>query len=131
MRTPRERDFFMEREQENIQNEVNVDDILQWMRGQLGANTKVVLPFSGGLDSSVVAALLTKTIGAENIVAINVSHDTALTAEQENARQVADLLDIHMQSVDLHDIAELYRLRTRRVASNFTDEQSPLAVTTD
>lgn len=116
---------------EVVKEEIQVDDVLRWLSQQVTPTTKVVLPFSGGLDSSVVVGLLVKTIGAENIVAINVSHDTSSSAEQNNARQVASLLGIHMQSVDLHDIADLYRLRTRRVASNFVDQQLPLAVTTD
>ena len=54
----------------NMTNFVN--DQVELVRRQVG-NRKVLLALSGGVDSSVVAALLLKAIG-DNLVCVHVNH---------------------------------------------------------
>ena len=63
----------------NMTNFVN--DQIELIRQQVG-NRKVLLALSGGVDSSVVAALLLKAIG-QNLVCVLVNHGLLRTGEEE------------------------------------------------
>ena len=63
----------------NMTNFVN--DQVELIRRQVG-NKKVLLALSGGVDSSVVAALLLKAIG-ENLVCVHVNHGLMRKGESE------------------------------------------------
>ncbi len=68
----------------NMTNFVN--DQVELIRRQVG-NRKVLLALSGGVDSSVVAALLLKAIG-ENLVCVHVNHGLMRKGESENVIEV-------------------------------------------
>ena len=59
-----------------------VADQVELIRQQVG-DKKVLLALSGGVDSSVVAALLLKAIG-ENLVCVHVNHGLMRKGESEN-----------------------------------------------
>ena len=63
-----------------------VADQVELIRQQVG-NRKVLLALSGGVDSSVVAALLLKAIG-ENLVCVHVNHGLMRKGESENVIEV-------------------------------------------
>ena len=63
-----------------------VADQVELIRNQVG-NRKVLLALSGGVDSSVVAALLLKAIG-ENLVCVHVNHGLMRKGESENVIEV-------------------------------------------
>ena len=63
-----------------------VADQVELIRKQVG-NRKVLLALSGGVDSSVVAALLLKAIG-ENLVCVHVNHGLMRKGESENVVEV-------------------------------------------
>lgn len=63
-----------------------VADQVELIRRQVG-NKKVLLALSGGVDSSVVAALLLKAIG-ENLVCVHVNHGLMRKGESENVVEV-------------------------------------------
>ena len=63
-----------------------VADQVELVRQQVG-NKKVLLALSGGVDSSVVAALLLKAIG-ENLVCVHVNHGLMRKGESENVVEV-------------------------------------------
>ena len=63
-----------------------VADQIELIRRQVG-NKKVLLALSGGVDSSVVAALLLKAIG-ENLVCVHVNHGLMRKGESENVVEV-------------------------------------------
>ena len=68
----------------NMTNFVN--DQVELIRKQVG-DRKVLLALSGGVDSSVVAALLLKAIG-ENLVCVHVNHGLMRKGESENVVEV-------------------------------------------
>ena len=68
----------------NMANFVN--DQVELVRRQVG-DKKVLLALSGGVDSSVVAALLLKAIG-NNLVCVHVNHGIMRKGESENVVEV-------------------------------------------
>ncbi len=68
----------------NMANFVN--DQVELVRRQVG-DRKVLLALSGGVDSSVVAALLLKAIGS-NLVCVHVNHGLMRKGESENVVEV-------------------------------------------
>ena len=63
-----------------------VADQIELVRRQVG-DKKVLLALSGGVDSSVVAALLLKAIG-DNLVCVHVNHGLMRKGESENVVEV-------------------------------------------
>lgn len=68
----------------NMQN--FIDDQVELVRNQVG-DKKVLLALSGGVDSSVVAALLIKAIG-KNLTCVHVNHGLMRKGESENVIEV-------------------------------------------
>ncbi len=68
----------------NMQN--FIDDQIELMRKRIG-NKKVLLALSGGVDSSVVAALLIKAIGKQ-LVCVHVNHGLLRKGEPEQVVRV-------------------------------------------
>jgi len=68
----------------NMKNFIN--DQVELIRKQVG-DKKVLLALSGGVDSSVVAALLIKAIG-EQLVCVHVNHGLMRKGESENVIEV-------------------------------------------
>ena len=88
------------------------------VRAQVG-NKKVLLALSGGVDSSVVAALLIKAIGKQ-LVCVHVNHGLMRKGESENVIEVfRNQLDANLIYIDatdrfldkLKDVAEPERKR--------------------
>ena len=63
-----------------------IDEQIAAVRAQVG-NKKVLLALSGGVDSSVVAALLIKAIGKQ-LVCVHVNHGLMRKGESENVVEV-------------------------------------------
>lgn len=63
-----------------------IDDQIELMRRQIG-DKKVLLALSGGVDSSVVAALLIKAIGS-NLTCVHVNHGLMRKGESEDVIEV-------------------------------------------
>ncbi|MCL2253754.1 MAG: glutamine-hydrolyzing GMP synthase [Lachnospiraceae bacterium] len=76
-----------------------VADQVELIRNQVG-NKKVLLALSGGVDSSVVAALLIKAIGKQ-LVCVHVNHGLMRKDESENVVEVfGKQLDANLVYVD-------------------------------
>ncbi len=79
-----------------------IDDQIQLVREQVGER-KVLLALSGGVDSSVVAALLAKAIGP-NLVCVHVNHGLLRKGEAEQVVQVfGKELGVNLIYVDAED----------------------------
>lgn len=84
----------------NMANFVN--DQIELVRKQVG-DRKVLLALSGGVDSSVVAALLLKAIG-NNLVCVHVNHGLMRKGESENVVEVfRNKLSANLVYVDATD----------------------------
>ncbi len=79
-----------------------IDEQVKEIRNQVG-NGKVLLALSGGVDSSVVAALLIKAIGKQ-LVCVHVNHGLMRKGESENVIEVfRNGLDANLVYVDATD----------------------------
>ena len=86
--------------------QVFIDEQIAAIREQIG-DKKVLLALSGGVDSSVVAALLIKAIGKQ-LICVHVNHGLMRKGESE---QVIDVFENQMDATDrflgkLVDVAE-------------------------
>ena len=79
-----------------------INDQIKAIRSQVG-DGKVLLALSGGVDSSVVAALLIKAIG-KNLVCVHVNHGLLRKGEPEQVIKVfRDQMDANLIYVDAVD----------------------------
>lgn len=79
-----------------------IDEQIKALRAQIG-NGKVLLALSGGVDSSVVAALLIKAIG-KNLVCVHVNHGLLRKGEPEQVIRVfREEMDANLIYVDAVD----------------------------
>ncbi len=79
-----------------------IDEQVKAVRDQVG-DKKVLLALSGGVDSSVVAALLIKAIGKQ-LVCVHVNHGLMRKGESENVIEVfRNQLDANLIYVDATD----------------------------
>lgn len=85
--------------QKNWNMENFIEDQVALLREQIGAR-KVLLALSGGVDSSVVAALLIKAVGKQ-LVCVHVNHGLMRKGESESVVQVfKNELDANLIYVD-------------------------------
>ena len=92
----------MERITTSAQAEVFIEQQVEAIRRQVGEK-KVLLALSGGVDSSVVAALLIKAIGRQ-LVCVHVNHGLMRKGESEQVLEVfRNQLDANLVYVDATD----------------------------
>jgi NAD+ synthase len=84
----------------------------------------VVIAVSGGIDSSVCAALCTKALGKENILALSLPERDSSSDSTRLGQQLADSLGIKLQIVDIAPIlkgARCYDLQLEAIHKVFPD----------
>ena len=92
----------MERIVTKAQADAFIDEQVKLVREQVG-DKKVLLALSGGVDSSVVAALLIKAIGKQ-LVCVHVNHGLMRKDESENVIKIfQEGLDANLIYVDATD----------------------------
>ncbi len=92
----------MERITTKAQAEAFIDEQVKALREQIG-DKKVLLALSGGVDSSVVAALLIKAVGKQ-LVCVHVNHGLLRKGEPEQVIKVfRDEMDANLIYVDAVD----------------------------
>lgn len=69
---------------------------------------KVVLGLSGGIDSSLVAAIAVDSVGKENVIGVSMPTVYTSDASKEDARQLAQNLGIEFKTIPIQEIFEKY-----------------------
>ncbi len=70
--------------------------------------TKVVLGLSGGIDSSLVAALAVDALGKENVVGVFMPTRYSSAESESDAKAVADSLGIKFMTISIEQIFKIY-----------------------
>src|SRR6266550_6559051 len=74
------------------------------LEAAVGTADRVVVAFSGGVDSSLVAAVSHRVLGG-NAVAVTAVSPALATGELEGAREVARAIGIEHRAVSTHELA--------------------------
>ena len=69
---------------------------------------RVLVGLSGGVDSAVTAALATKAFGQKNVVGVRMPYKTSSEESLNHASDVAAVLGIELQTVDISDAVDGY-----------------------
>ena len=67
---------------------------------------KVLIALSGGIDSSLVAALAVEALGPENVIGVSMPSQYSSEGSQTDAQQLADNLGIAMETLPISDVYE-------------------------
>ena len=67
---------------------------------------KVIIGFSGGIDSTYVAYLAMKAIGAENVIGISIPTQFNTQTSQSDAKKQADLLGIQFREIAIEKMRQ-------------------------
>ena len=70
---------------------------------------KVLVGLSGGVDSSLVAVIAQRAMGAENVKGISMPSAYTLEMSKEDARRLANNLGIQFDEIPIHKVYESYR----------------------
>lgn len=70
--------------------------------------SKIVIGLSGGIDSSVVAALAVKAIGKENVNGVILPYKSSHSDSFKHAKKVAELLKIEYQIIGISPMVDAY-----------------------
>ena len=92
----------------NFQNEI--EKITEFIKQQLNKAgfTKLIVGLSGGIDSSVTAALCIKAIGKENVFGVMLPYRKSHPDSLEHAKQLAERLEIKYEVVDISQMVDVY-----------------------
>lgn len=68
----------------------------------------VVVGLSGGIDSSLAAALAVRALGAERVYGFVLPYRTSLTESERHARLVAERLGLPLRAIDISPMVDAY-----------------------
>jgi len=93
----------------SINPEVVTGLITQFIRQQFHQTglQKGILGLSGGVDSSVVAALAVRALGCQNVIAFLLSSDTTAAEDLNDAEELANMLNIQVQKFEITPLLKL------------------------
>lgn len=108
----------------NLEIEKIVDFIMnQLQKAKLG---KIIVGLSGGIDSSVVAALCVKAIGKKNVFGVMLPYRKSHPDSLQHAQEVADYLGIQYRIVDISPMVDVY-FETYEKDANFLRQGNRMA----
>ncbi len=87
-----------------------IERICDFIRSQLkqAGFDKVIVGLSGGIDSSVTAALCTKALGKENVLGVLLPHRSSNRNSVDDALELARHLEIEHRIVDISPMVDAY-----------------------
>src|SRR5260370_20225766 len=74
---------------------------------------KAIIGLSGGIDSSLTAAIAVDALGAENVLGVSMPSGYSSEGSRSDARELADNLGIHMLTIP---IEETFRVSLKMLA---------------
>ncbi|MHB9112485.1 MAG: ATP-dependent sacrificial sulfur transferase LarE [Thermoleophilia bacterium] len=92
-----------------------LDELLERLEAGLRPLGKLVVAFSGGVDSSVVTAAAARTLGADNVIAVTALSETLPERELREAEKLAKSLGV------LHRVIETRELDAEEFRANPPD----------
>jgi len=81
---------------------------------------KTVIGLSGGIDSSLVAAVAVDALGSENVIGISMPSDYTSKESQEDAEVLASNLDIRFITIPITEAVENYEKMLASVFKGFS-----------
>ena len=92
----------------NYQNEI--EKITEFIKLQLNKAgfTNLIVGLSGGIDSSVTAALCVKAVGKENVLGVMIPYKKSHPDSLEHAKQVVEQLGIKYEVLDISPMVDAY-----------------------
>ena len=69
---------------------------------------KVLIALSGGVDSSLVAAIAVEALGPENVVGISLPSRFSSTGSKTDAKTLADNLNIQLDAIEIEEIFQVF-----------------------
>ena len=94
--------------------EIDAKLVEQWLvhflreEGKQRGFTKGIVAMSGGVDSSVTAALAARALGKENVIGVRMPYKASSQDSLTHAQQVIDLLGISSHTVDITGAVDGY-----------------------
>ncbi len=89
------------------------DLLCEFLRREIGRAgfERAVLGLSGGLDSSVVAALCARALGPKNVLAVTMPYKTSSEETDRDSRAMIDLLGVRSIDLPITDQVDAYFAR--------------------
>ncbi|MCF7793740.1 MAG: NAD+ synthase [Candidatus Cloacimonetes bacterium] len=94
----------------NLNYDFEIEKIVKFIKRQLknAGFKKIIVGLSGGIDSSVTAALAVKAIGKENVFGVLLPYKTSHPDSLKHALVVAKLLEIEHRIIDISPMVDAY-----------------------
>ncbi len=87
-----------------------IDKITEFIKKEFAATPfkKAIVGLSGGIDSSVIAGLCAKALGAENVYGFMLPYKSSSDASLNDAKTVAEHLNISFRIIDITPMVDSY-----------------------
>lgn len=87
-------DLAYEIHKKNLENLIKMDEKMENLKNMIKKMGKVLIAFSGGIDSSFLAKICSDVLGKENVIAVTAESELYTPEEIEDAKRIADFIGI-------------------------------------